>query len=321
MTGSGPGIDWQRRLEQAAPGLVQRPSVVAVRARSVVLRGHSPEFGDVGIKYDTTPAGRARVEAEYAALQACQEAGGTGAFGFPRPCALVTDGQGGAALVTGWIPCPRGNDRLARSLHFGSAREELLRRAAGWLAFFHGLWPEGDAPLRSMLDTDRLARQLRGMPGLGAADAAGGPLERMLERLGDSPVRLARLHDDFLPQNIFLCPDRTIGFDFTLDVVGPALRDVGHFLANIVWRGYSVLDPRRSARFARDVGIFLETYGGGATVPDGARLFVIAELAKKADALSGKIGRAGPRIPDRLHRRMVVDAIRHLMRDEIRALA
>jgi aminoglycoside phosphotransferase (APT) family kinase protein len=312
--------EWQERLDAAAPGLVERCTLVGKRPRSIILRGRAPGFGEVCVKYDPTPGGLARLQAEHEALGAYREAAGdTGPFGVPLPCALVPDPRGGAALVTRWIDCPRADDRLARPLPFGRVREEVLQRAAGWLAGFHRLGPSEEVPLRSALDLPSLMVDLHA-----ALDPAGGGKGRdpALDALGEAiergqriPVRLTTVHDDYLPQNLFLCPERTLGIDFTLEINGPALRDVGSFLANMVWRGYSTLDPGGAARFAQDADAFVSAYYAGAAPPErqAAKLFVLAALARKAGGLSAKIASRRFGASDRLHRRMIVGAIREAL--------
>lgn len=313
--------DWQQRLENAAPGLVERSVLVGERPRSVILRGLSPEFGEVCVKYDPRPGGLARMEAEYRGLRSYHAAAGeAGPFGAPRPCTLVRDPEGGAALVMSWIGCPRADDRLGRTLPFASVRAQVLRRAAGWLAHFHRLGRAEKATLGSALDLASLEAQLRAVlcaePGVRGRDPALAALAEAIGASAGAPVRVTTLHGDFLPQNLFLCGERTIGIDFTMDVVGPALRDVGTFLANVLWRGYSTFDPGRSARFERDVEIFLEAYHDGPAARERAvaHLFVLAELGRKAQALSAKIRTRRFGTSDRAHRLMIVGAIRRLLR-------
>jgi hypothetical protein len=151
--------------------------------------------------------------------------------------------------------------------------------------------------------------------GDGRHGALGG-LAEAIEGCADAAIRVTTIHGDFLPQNLFLCREATIGIDFTLEVTGPALRDVGFFLANMVWRGYSTVDPWRPGRFARDAGTFIDAYHGGAA-PAGAqaaRLFLLAELARKGGNLSAKIAGRRLGVSDRLHRMMIVGAIRELLR-------
>jgi hypothetical protein len=233
---------------------------------------------------------------------------------------MVPDPQGGAALVTSWISCPRADDRLAPAMPLAGVRQEVLRRAAAWLADFHRLGPAEDVPLRSALDLVSLGWELGvvlGADGGGAnGDRGPGALAQAIECGADAAVRVTSIHGDFLPQNLFLCREDTIGIDFTLSVTGPALRDVGTFLANMVWRGYSTLDPRRPARFARDARAFVDAYFEGATPPQwqAARLFLLAELARKARGLSAKIAGRRLGVSDRLHRMMILGAIRALLR-------
>lgn len=318
MATRGAATEWQDRLDAAAPGLVRSCVLIGERPRSVILRGHSPEFGDVCVKYDPKPGGGARMHAEYEALRTCHPASTT-AFGFPRPCALVEDPAGGAALVTSWIGCPRADERLARSLPFGSARADVLRRAAGWLAHFHRLGQVAERPLGSVLDLPGLQARIRAV--LGAAkrrDAALEALAETIERHAGTGVRIVTMHGDFLPQNLFVCPKETIGADFTLEVSGPGLRDVGSFLANMVWRGYSTLDPRRAVRFERDADTFLATYHGGSALPEreAARLFILAELARKAEALSARIAARRFGTSHRAHRLMIVGVMRQFIRPD-----
>lgn len=312
---------WQSRLDAAAPGLVERSTLVGERPRSVILRGWSPEFGEVCIKFDPKAGGRARMQAEYDALRAYHAATReSGPFGAPRPCALVPDPQGGAALVTTWISCPRADDRMARILPFGADRKQVLVRAAGWLAHFHRIGPAEEVRLRSILDLPSLEAELRASLHADGVERGGDPAAATLAHAivlsADAAVSVTRIHGDFLPQNLFLCGDQTIGIDFTLDVRGPALRDVGLFLANMIWRGYSTVDPWSPARFARDADTFLAAYYAGAapTHRQVAQLFILAALARKAENLAAKIAGRRFRASDRLHRAMIIRAIRHLIR-------
>jgi Ser/Thr protein kinase RdoA (MazF antagonist) len=176
-----------------------------------------------------------------------------------------------------------------------------------------------EVTLRSALDLSSLETGLRAVLRAdrgGRRDPVLAALVQAVDRHARATVRVTTLHWDFLPQNLFLCGERTIGIDFTLNVTGPALRDVGTFLANVLWRGYSTLDPGRSARFGRDVDAFLDAYYEGRAAPEReiAHLFILSELARKAQALSAKI--AGRRLGTsaRVHRLMIVGAIRRLLR-------
>jgi hypothetical protein len=255
------------------------------------------------------------MQAEYDALRAYAAAARSGPFGAPRPCALVPDPQGGAALVTSWISCPRADDRLAPAMPLAGVRPEVLRRAAGWLADFHRVGSAEEVPLRAVLDLASTERELRSLLGTGGwvHDAGFNALAE-----GCATVRVTTIHGDFLPQNLFLCREATIGIDFTLEVAGPALRDVGFFLANMLWRGYSTLDPWRPARFVQDARTFIDAYYGGAAPAGGqaARLFLLAELARKGANLSSKIAGRRLGISDRLHRTMITGAIRELLRQD-----
>jgi hypothetical protein len=215
-------------------------------------------------------------------------------FGVPEPLFLMPNHN---AVVMEYVDAPTLGSHLLRSMASGSARRDLIARAAGWLAWFYArgqVRPEPFVPSKFGLKIDRLHGALEfSAPGSLAGDGflrdCLALSSRLAAELEGREIPHVPAHGDFTPFNLFAAGHRTIGFDFGAVRILPIHHDISRFL---MYLGiYRPLPPRPAdlAEFgcaADDLEMFLSVFSPGERLDsDVWRRMQFIEISRRLLAL------------------------------------
>lgn len=144
-----------------------------------------------------------------------------------------------AALMMEWIEAKNMGDILLQNLHRPHVRVDAIRRAGGWLKWFHGVGGVENLPYDSSMMLGKIEAMIEKV---NAQNAAVMPaqktfwhcldvLRRATPRFHGVSVPHAPVHGDFTPYNLLLPDDgRTAGIDFLAHGRMPVTFDICHFL-------------------------------------------------------------------------------------------
>jgi hypothetical protein len=215
-------------------------------------------------------------------------------FGVPTPLFVMPQHN---AVAMGYVDAPTLGSRLLRSVISKPARRDVIRRAAGWLAWFYQrgqIRSEPFVPEKFGMKLDRLHGMIESSaPGSLAGDGFLRDCLALSSRLAaDLEGRVmphAPAHGDFTPFNLFADGGRTIGFDFGAVRILPVHHDVSRFL---MYLGiYRPIAPRPAdlAEFgcaADDLELFLSVFSpGGQLDVDVWRRMQFIEISRRLLAL------------------------------------
>ena len=204
-------------------------------------------------------------------------------FTVPRPYACFPKM---GAVIMEWVEGKTFADLLKTGQFCTRKRHEDIRKAAGWLRWFHD---QSGTLLGNTSATDQLdgiVKVFEEHRDLGKAAMTGDPaLQRHMalaarhaQVLDAVDIDVATLHGDFKPTNlIFSANGRVVGIDFFGVRSGPVTRDIFRFLTdldfyrNLLRRSYALSPGSRS----NDFEVFLSAYGGKvAEIPRAAFLYL-----------------------------------------------
>ncbi len=175
------------------------------------------------------------------------------------------------AVIMEWVDGRNFNQILKREWFSPRKRHESIRKAAGWLRWFHEQSVVEPSNLKKRLKFKNIETAFE-TPVVEAAKAHDPKLREYLEiaRKAAKGVRttkmeLADLHGDFKPTNLLVSSSGTVvGIDFKGEGRGAVVHDICRFLCdldfhrNVVGRSFA-LDARSPAN---DFEVFLNAYGG-----------------------------------------------------------
>lgn len=176
------------------------------------------------------------------------------------------------ALVMEYVAAPLAGQLLIRRFHSPAQRAEIVRRAAGWLRWFHSHSEIETAGFDAAVVRTRLERMQNKLHQTNGGPGEGDPFLRdcvarahlYAAEMADTPLLHAAVHGDYTPFNLFLGPTKAYGFDFNENKRQHVHQDICRFLLYLdTYR----LRPPRDAELARyggrrnDYETFFGAYG------------------------------------------------------------
>lgn len=259
------------------PGDWRPQGAPMVRRESTICRLGSPSSGkSICVKIvHPKPSGSENSGKLFAALRHYHAKSDTrNGYTVAQPYGWVPEHR---AVIMEWVDGRNFNEILKREWLSPRKRHDRIRKAAGWLRWFH---------TQSELEPATLAKQLKlknivtifGQEVGSAAMAHDSELLGYLEiarnaskRVQTTPMDLVDLHGDFKPTNLLVASSgAVVGIDFKGDGRGAPVHDICRFLSdldfhrNVVGRSFA-LEPRSEAN---DFEVFLNSYGGRMTELD-----------------------------------------------------
>lgn len=214
----------------------------------------------------------------------------------PEPI-LCCPGQN--ALVMEQILVPTAGALLKNGFHTRRTRNDINRKAAAWLSWFHACSPVVHAPFDSNYFLKKLATLQAKIgqhnPSLLAGDAfLHQCIEAVSKVAGDLDGHLlphASAHGDFTPFNLFARGDTMVGFDHLAHRRLPITYDICRFLLYLdIYRILPASPPELRQYGCRkaDYEIFMDGYGGDlAWTENGCWLrFQFLEVVRRLTSLT-----------------------------------
>ena len=185
----------------------------------------------------------------------------------PAPWAVLPEHR---THISEWIDYPVMGTLLSQAGRRREERAALLAAAGQWLGCFHRQAGISFGPLDHGQLQWHVDRSLGGTAGAWHAVGDGmfrhgyTTLVKHAETFADTPVGHTTCHGDFTPTNLFLGPDRTVGFDFGAMNGRPVTFDICRFVmraeANKPFATRKAdLSPQGLER--RDQEAFMASYG------------------------------------------------------------
>lgn len=190
---------------------------------------------------------------------------------IPEPILCVPEEN---ALAMAYIDAPIYGSQLQRGLHSKQTREEITRKAAQWLSWFHGLSSVAPTPLDAFAAFENISKTVGKIQNLDPHVLSRNDFlnecvefaEKITSEIHGSPILHAVSHGDFTPFNLFNQGARTVGFDYQVRHRHPVTHDICRFL---LYLEVSQIIPTRPSELrthgcrADDVEIFMDAYGAG----------------------------------------------------------
>jgi len=296
---------WQTAFSELAGSRLTSFDCFKVKNENIFsLKAKLPSGEPVFVKYFSGQNGAEEAEKGFGAISKYYSAMPRSlGYTCARPIDCWTDTRLGGAYLLEWIEGRRGDDYFKSFSPFESLRTEGIRRSAEWLGIFHSIGSVGSATLQDFLDLDSVAIEItRSTFDNGSKSKTSSILSVLLlqERitgLKEAKVSITRVHGDFTPANLFINRDKLVGFDFTADVVAPAMTDVASFLLPLLWYGSLKDLGGKGKRFRSDLELFLNSYTKYSPAPslDVSILFCLIELMRRQQILKKQIAEVGLR--------------------------
>ena len=192
-------------------------------------------------------------------------------FTVPEPYGWIPEH---AAVIMEWVEGRTFSETLKDDFLFTQRRHQNIRRAAGWLRWFHSQSPVEQGPLAGVRQIKGIARVFHQSDDLHPAATRHDPVLRAHLDLASSfshglrgtEVACADLHGDFKATNLLISRSgNVVGLDFLGGKRGPISHDICRFLCDLDfyrnWFGRShALNP--GAR-SNDFEAFHSAYGNG----------------------------------------------------------
>lgn len=298
---------WQTAFSELAGSRLTSFDCFKVKNENVFsLKAKLSSGGLVFAKYFLGGDGPRQAEAEFNAISKYYNAMPRSlGYTCPRPLDCWTDERLGGAYLLEWVDGRRGDSYFKLFMPFEEARKDAIRRSAEWLGIFHSIGASEPAPLGAVVDIGTVGKALEDT--VAENCAALGPtnksiespseLKQRLTTISSENVTIVRVHGDFIPQNVIVSRREIIGFDFTADVVAPAMTDVASFLLPLLWYGSLKDLGGKGKRFRSDLELFLNSYTKYSPAPslDVSILFCLIELMRRQQILKKQIAEVGLR--------------------------
>lgn len=204
-------------------------------------------------------------------------AAATDEFTVPRPVLFLQEEN---ALAMEFVEAPLAGSLLIKGFHSQRSREQVIRKAARWLRWFHDHFGVTREPFVAALYLSKLGKMRERVETLKPKALARDRflaecLKQVEKAAGELDGRLmphAVAHGDFTPFNLFIDGGRTIGFDYRANRRMTVYQDINRFLVYLdVYR----LTPARAAELREygcrrdDFEAFMDAYGADPAVLDG----------------------------------------------------
>lgn len=187
-------------------------------------------------------------------------------------------------VVTDWVPGESLTSLVTRRGRNDADTNHLLTQTGRWLAAFHRIGPEAEAPLAAEQKLTGLADVLE-LPV--ATDtvfrASVDTLRSTAAAVSAEPHRWSWLHGDFKPDNVLVSGGEVAGIDFQLRDVNSILNDIAPFLNHLEIICTSHRGWRSSTRRQNLIASFLAGYQSeGSRLPRAAlawsRLYALVSV-------------------------------------------
>jgi tRNA A-37 threonylcarbamoyl transferase component Bud32 len=178
------------------------------------------------------------------------------------------------AVIMEWVEGRTFNEILKTEWFFTKRRHANIRKAAGWLRWFHAQSEVKPGKPGNNKQLKNLVKIFEEGSDLDKAAAAHDPALRenlnvALDCAGSQRLGMmdhATLHGDFKATNILISQAGVVGIDFFGRIRGPVSQDICRFLSDLdfyhAWLGRSFALKPASA--ANDFEVFLSAYGSAA---------------------------------------------------------
>ncbi len=191
-------------------------------------------------------------------------------FTVPQPFGWVPQHR---AVIMEWVEGLNFNDILKRERWSARRRHEHIRKAAGWLRWFHGQSEMETSSLVKRIKLKSIVKTLNDHPEVDAAVKAHDPaLREFLEvakkaskQVVATEMDFVDLHGDFKLTNLLIASNgHIVGIDFKGEGRGAISHDICRFLSdldfhhNVVGRSFALEETSP----ANDFTAFLSAYGG-----------------------------------------------------------
>lgn len=196
-----------------------------------------------------------------------------GGFTVPQPFGWVPQHR---AVIMEWVEGLNFNDILKRERWSARRRHEHIRKAAGWLRWFHGQSEMETASLAKRIKLKGIVTTLDNHAEVPQAMKAHDPTLREFLEVARNAAKYVRatemdfvdLHGDFKLTNLLISSSgQVVGIDFKGEGRGAISHDICRFLSdldfhlNLVGRSFALEKSSPSNNFT----VFLAAYGGRMT--------------------------------------------------------
>jgi tRNA A-37 threonylcarbamoyl transferase component Bud32 len=200
---------------------------------------------------------------------------GSARFGVPEPVVFLREEN---AMVMEFVEAPSAALLLMKGFYSRERRRDVIRKAAGWLRWFHESSGVVARPFEAKTFVNPLQRTVEKIeaiaPGSVTRDTLLGQCVKSAGEYASEMEGMvmphATAHGDFTPFNLFIQGDRTVGFDFRAHRRLAVTHDICRFLLYLDVYQIHPANGREVRRFGcrhHDLEGFMEAYG-----MEGARL-------------------------------------------------
>jgi tRNA A-37 threonylcarbamoyl transferase component Bud32 len=231
---------------------------------------------------------------------------GSASCGVPEPVMFLREEN---AMVMEFVDAPSAALLLMKGFYSQQRRRDVIRKAAGWLRWFHESSGVVARPFEAKSFINPLMKRLEKIESmspnpvmrnglLGQCVRSAGEFARELEGL---VMPHATAHGDFTPFNLFIHGDRTVGFDFRAHRRLAVSHDICRFLLYLDVYQIRSADGREVRKFGcrhKDLDDFMEAYGmPGARLDDGRwRMLQFMEITRRITSLASPRARLSKRM-------------------------
>lgn len=217
-------------------------------------------------------------------------------FKVPKPVFLSKEHR---ALGMEFIDAPMSSSLLKKAFFDRSATEEIIRKSARWLKWYHSNARPALEPFRSVRYTRKMAKTVERIERMNPEAIRGNATLRhyiaaadeVATALDGTLVEHAGVHGDFTPYNLFICGDQVIGFDFQGAGRFPISHDICRYL---LYLSFTRMLPVSGAELSRygcrqeHFSLFMDAYGANADLMGDPswRAFHFMEIVRRMTSLT-----------------------------------
>lgn len=255
------------------------------------------------IKYFYGDAGYKQGLMEYRALQCVRTLMQCSTMcSVPEPYSIKKTAAGGGILQAEFINMRRGDLWFKWFSRIGPLKRRGLSNVARWISNFHSIEAQKTKKFGELTDYKDILECMnqkidRYGQSFNAQNYVFQEFLEIIEDLKDREVYHGILHGDFTSSNIFIGWEETVGFDFTLSVIGPVYRDIAKFLMALVWPIRPVYGRYNFEVFLRDRDVFCSSYEKSGIILDRKLLdfYLVESMLEKMLSLESRSAKVGYR--------------------------